>query len=68
MQVENEIRMLINHLLEVAGTAPFTGSAVYGRDPEAVIPKSTKKDRAVVDYVSTVSAAIAVSVAVCLAA
>ena len=51
----------MDRLRDVACTAPFDGSAVRGRDPEAVIPKASKKEKAVAEYVSLVSTAIAVS-------
>ena len=62
-QVEAEVRLLIDRLREVAGTVPFKGSAVHSRDPDGVIPKASRKEQALVNYVSTVAAAMAVSVA-----
>ena len=52
----------MDRLRDVAGTAPFSGSAVRGRDPEAVIPKASRKEKAVADYVLTVSAAVRTAV------
>ena len=60
-QVESEVRLLIELLRDVAGSVPFDGSAVRDRDPDSVIPKSSRKEQSLVNYVSTVSAVVAVS-------
>ena len=58
--MESEVRLLIERLRDVAGSVPFDGSAVRNRDPDTVIPKSSRKEQSLVNYVSIVSAAVAV--------
>ena len=55
------MRLLIERLRDVAGTVPFQGSGVKDRDPDAVIPKTSRKEQALVDYISTVAPVISVS-------
>ncbi|GAX81537.1 hypothetical protein CEUSTIGMA_g8965.t1 [Chlamydomonas eustigma] len=53
--VETEVKVLVERLRELAGSTPFSGSGVKGRDPEAVIPRSNSKEQNVVEYVSSVA-------------
>ena len=64
-QVEAEVRILIDRLREVGSTAPFDGSAVKGRDPEAVIPRAGRNEQAMADYISTVAVAVLVRGQIC---
>ncbi len=57
-QVEAEVKLLIDRLRDVAGTAPFTGSAVRSREPDAVMPRSSGREKAVFDYVSSVAGSL----------
>lgn len=59
-QVEAEVRLLIDRLREVAGTAPFDGSAVKGRNPDTVIPRASHNEKSMADYISTVAVAVLV--------
>jgi hypothetical protein len=52
MQVETEVKLLLDQLRMVATDAPFQGSAVRSRDPDAVLPKSSSKDKAILNYVA----------------
>ncbi|KXZ41327.1 hypothetical protein GPECTOR_549g560 [Gonium pectorale] len=53
--VESEIRMLIDRLHCAAATTPFGSSAVRERDPDSLLPKGGRRDKAVLEYVTTVA-------------
>ncbi|GLC46986.1 hypothetical protein PLESTB_001410400 [Pleodorina starrii] len=53
--VETEIRLLIERLHVSASTSPFGSSLVKERDPEALLPRSGRRDKALLDYVTTVA-------------
>ncbi|EFJ41228.1 hypothetical protein VOLCADRAFT_98787 [Volvox carteri f. nagariensis] len=53
--VETEIRLLIERLHASAAVSPFGSSAVKDRDPDSLLPRHGKRDRAVLDYMTTVA-------------
>lgn len=57
-QVETEIRILMEKLQRQALMSPFHGSSARTRDPEAVIPKSSRRDKNVYDYITTTAPAL----------
>lgn len=58
VQVESELRLLMDRLRALATAAPFSGSAVRSRDPESVVPKAGAKDKVIVDYLAASSSLV----------
>lgn len=56
LQAESEIRRLLDQLHQQAAIANFSGSAARDRDPASLLPRSSQKDKAVYDYVTTTNA------------
>lgn len=57
IQVEAEIRILMERLQRQAVVSPFNSAAVRERDPEALVPRSTKRDKAVLNYMAAAAQA-----------
>ncbi|GLI69598.1 hypothetical protein VaNZ11_014260 [Volvox africanus] len=53
--VESEIRLLIDRLHASAAVSPFGSAVVKERDPESLLPRQGKRDKAVLEYVTTVA-------------
>ncbi|GIL75008.1 hypothetical protein Vretimale_2497 [Volvox reticuliferus] len=53
--VETEIRLLVDRLHASAAVSPFGSTVVKERDPESLLPRQGKRDKAVLEYVTTVA-------------
>lgn len=53
--MESEIRLLIERLHSSAAVSPYGSSVVRDRDPDSLLPRSGRRDKALLDYVATVA-------------